>query len=210
MVNLVPFIWLVCVCPSLLWWVVCCWGKLLVQLFLEPSPESRYSRGMLSLSSCPLFSLCPTPYVCLCCPPSPLIFLLTGAFIPSFAFLLWLPFPSYILLHTSPFTPHSPSFPFLPTPLLLIPFPATLSLTDRKTNVRSERLFNLKLCCLAPNINSALVWVSVLFSVLREVNLLCVISCCDVCVLVCFFYSWLYVHYMQMFVYMCCLDLPCK
>lgn len=35
------------------------------------------------------------------------------------------------------------------------------TLTDRKTNVRSESLFNLKLCCLALNINPVLVGVCV-------------------------------------------------
>lgn len=53
---------------------------------------------------------------------------------------------SLSLLHVSPSAIDSSS----PPPLLL-------SLTDRKTNVRSERLFNLKLCCSALNINSVLV-----------------------------------------------------
>lgn len=47
--------------PSLCWWMQAVftgrWGCLLVQLFLEASPEWRCSRGMLSSSSCcPLFS----------------------------------------------------------------------------------------------------------------------------------------------------------
>ena len=96
----------------------------------------------LCLSSLPSFTSHLSPHWCfhplVCSPP-----------LTSISFLQ--------LLNTSPFTPHSLFFPFLPAPLLLIPFPATLSLTDRKTNVRSERLFNLKLCCLALNINSALV-----------------------------------------------------
>ena len=94
-------------------------GELLVQLFLEPSPESRYSRGMLSLSSCPLFlslsySLClfslpsftshPSPHWC-----SPL----------SSTYFLHLSSNSLYLYICSPFTPHSPSFPLLSPPRLL-------------------------------------------------------------------------------------------
>lgn len=43
-------------------------GGLLVQLFLEPSPEPTYSREM-----CPCLPCCPTPHFSPCCPPSPLI-----------------------------------------------------------------------------------------------------------------------------------------
>lgn len=68
------------------------------------------------------------------------------------AFFLTSVSPSALLLHRLYILLH-----FLYTSLLLsIRLPATLSLTDRKTNVRSERLFNLKLCCLALNISSVL------------------------------------------------------
>lgn len=123
--ELGAFIWLVCVSQSVMGGGG---GGLLVQLFLVSSPESRYSRGMLSLSSsCPLFlslsyslsfSLLPsfTSYPSHWCLDPYLSLTLTSRHLTSLSFSLYPIF--YLFAVCSAFTPHWPYFALLSFPRL--------------------------------------------------------------------------------------------
>lgn len=168
MVNLVPFIWLVCVSQSVMA-SGGCWGSsssVISGAFPRVEILQRNAFPLLLLPSLSLSVLLSLPSFTSYLSPS--LVLSSSPLSPSsdFPFLPTSYSTLFICFHLFPL--HSSLFFLLSSllatsPLLSIPLPATLSLTDRKTNVRSERLFNLKLCCLALNINSACLseWVRV-------------------------------------------------
>lgn len=144
--------------------------ELLVQLFLDLSPELRYSRGMPSLSSsCPVFlslsySLSLFPH----CPPSPLI-------LPLWCFHPHLSLTSPHLTSVSCFLP-SPHF-FPSSPLhdgSVIDSSSCCTLSDRqKKQMSDQRSSLISSCVVALNINSVPVCLCVCISV-RVCVCLCV------------------------------------